>query len=316
MPDKIFKTHKQQLKILRSRGMVIAKGSQGSNVIRTLERENYYSVINGYKEPFIIAGATPETFQTNTTFAELYALFNFDRNIRIIYLKYILKVEHHIKTVIAHEFSHLYGHDNYLKLANFDISSQKKIKHVLETIKCLETALSNKMGKSNEITHYMSTYGYAPLWVLVNVLSLGEISHFYENMKPHDQNEVAKKFKINPYELSKFLQNLTLARNLCAHDERYYDVTYKSALSTSYISNFSIFGIPSSSGNYAYGTKDAFSIAIILALLLSKTDIKEFVSSMDKEFSKLSTQIKTIPANHIMLKMGYGPNWKKLTQLK
>lgn len=48
MTDKIYKTHKQQLRILRSRGMNIAKGSRGSKTMRTLERENYYSVINGY----------------------------------------------------------------------------------------------------------------------------------------------------------------------------------------------------------------------------------------------------------------------------
>lgn len=48
MSDKVYKTHKQQLKILRSRGMNIAKGAQGSKAMRVLERENYYSVINGY----------------------------------------------------------------------------------------------------------------------------------------------------------------------------------------------------------------------------------------------------------------------------
>lgn len=50
MADKSYKSYRQQLNILRSRGMVIGKGSQGSRVMRILERENYYNVINGYKE--------------------------------------------------------------------------------------------------------------------------------------------------------------------------------------------------------------------------------------------------------------------------
>ena len=44
MADKSYKSYRQQLNILRSRGMVIGKGSQGSRVMRILERENYYNV--------------------------------------------------------------------------------------------------------------------------------------------------------------------------------------------------------------------------------------------------------------------------------
>ena len=244
MADKVYKTHIQQIRILRSRGMEIKKGYEGSKTMRVLERENYYSVINGYKEPFIVCGRSPETFIPKTKFDELYSVFTFDRNIRSIYLKFILKAEHQIKTVIAHEFSKLYGHDNYLKLDNFDSSTNEKIKNVLETIKRIQTALSNQMGKSNEITHYMSTYGYVPLWVLVNILTLGEMSYFYLNMKPHDKNEVAKQFKIKPYEMSKYMKNLTLARNLCAHDERFYDLQYKVSIAPTAIHNFSVFQIP------------------------------------------------------------------------
>lgn len=314
MADKIYKSHKSQLKILRSRGMCIAKGSQGSKTMRILERENYYSVINGYKDPFIQRGITPETYTAGTTFGELYSVFCFDRNIRLIYLKYILKAEHHIKSVIAHEFSKQYGHDNYLKLDNFD-SSPAKIKQVLDTIGRIQNSLASQMGKSQEITHYMSTYGYVPLWVLVNILTLGEMSYFYANMKPRDRNQVARQFNLRPDELGKYIKNMTLARNLCAHDERFYDFKYKSSLAVTSIPNFSLFAIPCANGNYAYGTKDAFSMAVILTLILSKADAKEFVSAMDREFKKLGKELSTIGADQIKLKMGFGPNWKKLPQL-
>lgn len=47
MEQKTYKTYRQQLSKLRSRGMVIKKGSQGSRAMRILEQENYYNVING-----------------------------------------------------------------------------------------------------------------------------------------------------------------------------------------------------------------------------------------------------------------------------
>lgn len=108
MADKSYKSYQQQLNILRSRGMVIGKGTQGSRTMRILERENYYNIINGYKELFLASkatDATDELYKTGTTFDEVYALYNFDREIRNIYLKYLLKLENTFKTVIAHEFS-------------------------------------------------------------------------------------------------------------------------------------------------------------------------------------------------------------------
>src|ERR1700730_2445812 len=47
---KPFKTHRQQLKILRDRGLSIPNGSMA---MRILERENYYALINGYKDLFL-----------------------------------------------------------------------------------------------------------------------------------------------------------------------------------------------------------------------------------------------------------------------
>ena len=105
MAEKVYKSYRQQLRILRSRGMIIGKGSQGSRVMRILERENYYNVINGYKEPFLSAQATPtsdEVYKPGTTFDEVYALYNFDRELRVIYLKYLLKIENTHRYLLQH----------------------------------------------------------------------------------------------------------------------------------------------------------------------------------------------------------------------
>lgn len=309
---KIYKTRTEQLNILRSRGLNIDDDTIAEEI---LEKENYYNVINGYKEPFIDLSAASENYLPNAKFDELFSVFTFDRNIRMIYLKYILKAEHHLKTVIAHEFSKLYGYDNYLKIENFDTSTNIKLKEVLQTIGSLNTVLSNQLNKSKEITHYLTTHGYVPLWVMVNVLTLGELSHFFKNLKPQDANAIAKTFNIRHDELSKFMKNLTIARNICAHDERFYDIKFKAAISSKQISNFNVFQIPVTSGTPTYGIRDIFSIAIILALLLPKKDIQEFIDSMENEFNILNSSLCSISGNNIMLEMGFGSNWKLLSAL-
>lgn len=60
------------------------------------------------------------------------------------------------------------------------------------------------------------------------------------------------------------------------------DKSYKS------IKNFSVLGIVrAKDGAYTYGTNDAYAIAIMFALLLSKSDLKDFISSMRTAFGKL-----------------------------
>ena len=58
---KPFKSHNSLLKLMRKRNISIAKGSEGSKVKNILSRENYYSVINGYKDIFLDQAITKQT---------------------------------------------------------------------------------------------------------------------------------------------------------------------------------------------------------------------------------------------------------------
>ena len=321
MSEKTYKSYRQLLNILRSRGMNIGKGSQGSRVMRILQSENYYNVINGYKELFLASPATPtsdEVYKPGTTFDEVYSLYIFDRELRNIYLKYLLKLENTFKTVIAHEFSKKYGHDNYLKIDNFDTSNEQKIASAIKLIGDIQQETARQMNKHHQIvTHYMTEHGYIPLWVLVNVLTFGKIENFYKTMKATDKTIVARHFNLQPNELAKFMHMLALARNKCAHDERFFDIRFRESLHTRSIRNFSLLGIVrAADGSYTYGTNDAYAIAIMFALLLSKTDLKEFISSMNSAFNRLQKQLTTISATDIMSIMGYNASWKNLSKLQ
>ena len=320
MSDKPYKSYRQQIAILRSRGMVIAKGSQGSRVMRILERENYYNVINGYKELFLDTPATAthdESYKPGTTFDEVYALYIFDRELRNIYLKQLLKVENRFKTVISHEFSEKYGHDNYLKIENFNTASAGNISASVKLIGDIQQEIARQMNKHHQVvTHYMTEHGYIPLWVLVNVLTFGKIENFFKCLKPADKTIISKQFGLQPDELAKFMHMLALARNKCAHDERFFDIRFRESIHTKSIKNFSLLGIVrASDGSYTHGTNDAYALAIMFALLLERSDLNEFISSMKSAFKKLDKQLHTISLSEIMSEMGYDANWDNLPML-
>lgn len=59
-------------------------------------------------------------YKKETKFEEIYALYEFDRQLRSIFLEYILKIENSLRALIAYYFSQSYGNDNYLKIDNFE----------------------------------------------------------------------------------------------------------------------------------------------------------------------------------------------------
>ena len=101
-------------------------------------------------------------------------------------------------------------------------------------------------------------------------------------------------------------EQLSIARKKCVHDERFYNIRFRKILHTKSIKSFKALAIPRDSGNSsAYGTQDAYAIAIILTLILNKADIKSFIISMSVAFDKRSKRLNTISAS-----------WKNLPQLK
>ena len=181
-------------------------------------------MINGYKEPFLQPNTTYEKYLPGTAIEEIYALYEFDRNLRIITLEYILELEKSVKSLISYCFSKAHGHKNYLKLENFDIQGIKKYGQVCDMLGSLYKKISLNIGKDLSVSHYVNGKNYVPLWVLVNTFSMGDISKFYSNMIQKEREEVARRLKwgIRENQLASGLFFLATIRNRCAHDERLY----------------------------------------------------------------------------------------------
>lgn len=320
--DKIFKTTNSQMIKLRSRGMKIS----GSRAKWIIEMENYYNLINGYKALFIDRTYTgpDEKYKSGTDFYEIYALYLFDRELRNLFMRYILEIENNVKSVLSHVFSKKYGHDNYLKISNFDTTLKphernktqaQKVGEVSELIANLQREISRQLSKNNPmISHNMLTYGYVPLWVLVNTLTLGTISTFYSYMIQQDQNDVGRKFNLKPDEMSSILFILSIYRNACAHDERLYNLrsVNRNGRPNMIKSNsiHSSLTIPrDNSGNYIYGKNDLFAIVIIFKLMLPKTSFNKFFYAVKSEIERLEKQLKTIIIDDVFRKMGFPTNW-------
>ena len=308
--EKTFKTIDEQIEILKSKNIII---NNYDKAYRMLSKNNYYYLINGYKDLFLDKTSKKEKYIENTKLEEIYAVYEFDKKIKINFLKYLLLIENEIDTYIAYEFSMVYGHKNYLVPKNFDYSKIKK-GLIEKFINDVNLEIQYQYKNSNEmIIHYIDKYKYIPLWVLVRVLSFGKISRFYSLMKSKEQNTISKKYNLRINEFKIILHNLTLVRNICAHDEKLYDIKMKNRISNNIYHKK--MKIENKKGNYQYGTRDLFSVVIILKLLLGKEQFSNFYIEMVKNIELLKKELTTINIDKVMNKMGFPKNYKKLLKL-
>lgn len=278
---KEYKTFNQQLKILRQRGMIVPTDGTPK---RFLEQENYYNVINGYKDLFLKKDANsvpldPEEYQTNTQFKELKALFLFDRELRLLFLKYILIFENSFKTVFSHEFSRKYPKANsYLELQNYVDNNPK---NVLKQLSILTKTIHDQVDKKGAIKHYIETYGAVPLWVLVNNLTIGNMSHLYNVLKDTEKNIIAKYYsdkfakqygttnllRVSAEDMQSALKIFNLVRNRCAHEERLYNSDFGNVRVANMAKHF---------GMTNYNNRRIVVAIIYLKIMLNKKYFKKF----------------------------------------
>ncbi|RST57355.1 Abi family protein [Siminovitchia terrae] len=317
---KPFKTHRQQLGILRDRGLEV---KNGSTALRILEKEGYYALINGYKDLFLKLDTQgkpldPEEYKKGTTFDEIYQLYSFDRSLRNLILEYILMFESSIKAKISYRFSEKYKEQHaYLVLKNYT-RNPDQLKNVLDLISTISNTISKK-GKAkgeNPIKHYLDSHDGVPLWVLVNYLTLGNINYFYMCLTDSLQNTIAKDFAINfnrdyqqncqitPAMILDVLKMANFFRNVCAHEERMYSFSVHNPPRNAQIGK--ILGIPRNHINNGR----LFTLITFLKLVLPRKDHKQLIKEIKLLFNEYENKFSSVSFDDILFKMGFRYNWE------
>lgn len=239
--SKEFKTIDELVAILESRGVLTDERTP-----RILQRESYYAIVNGYKEPFLdreaMQSCPSDVYLPGTTFEQIYDLFLFDRALRATMLPYLIESESCLKNAVVYAFCERYREtDAYLDRANYVSGKQILLPLGFRGNKALErdkrladlmSRLNGKLTVGNKmrpfVRHYVETYGKVPLWVLQNDLTFGNVLHFYQLQKRGVQNGACRLVeswsgrRMGARELLDAFTTLVGFRNICAHGDRLY----------------------------------------------------------------------------------------------
>jgi abortive infection bacteriophage resistance protein len=210
-------TIQQQIDQLRQRGMVI---DDTAKVAHYLSQINYYR-LTAYWLPYESDHAN-HNFHDGITFEQVLDLYIFDRELRLLVMDAIERIEVAIRAQLAFQLGHRYGSHPHLNAALFK-SARKDWNYAAQLQQLCDTALRSK---EIFIQHLLSKYSepLPPIWAVVEILTLGQLSKWYANIKSGaDRNRVAHVYDCDEVNLTSFLHHLTTMRNLCVHHSRLWN---------------------------------------------------------------------------------------------
>ena len=307
--EKKFKNLDEQIDILKHKGMVIPDEKYAKQI---LLRENYF-FLNGYRHLFMQPG--DRQFIPGTTFEEMYSLFLFDRSFRTIIFKYLLVIENNLKSITSYQLSKKYGYRerDYLRAKNFTNAPERQ-RQVNDLISKMKRQIRVNGSQHSATLHYVSNYGYIPLWILVKVLSFGIVGEMYSILKSEDQREIAKVYGIEVDDFTVYLPILANYRNLCAHEDILYEnKTQKEIDDTIY---HKLLNLKKEENEYIQGKNDLFALIIIMKQMLQTEDFKNMSLEIDNVIQTLNYNLNTIKLDKVLNRMGFPINWKELANIE
>lgn len=167
-------------------------------------------------------GPKDERFIEGTTFDQVWKLYTFDRQFRLVVLDAIERVEVYFRTQLAYELAAETGPFGFLDPENLP---RLKAEEYSEFIgRCVE-----ELDRSREpfAVHFKSSYGdehaLPPYWILVNLMDFGTMLRLYNGASPEIRNKLASDLGVSARVLKSWLVAINTTRNICAHHGRLWN---------------------------------------------------------------------------------------------
>nr|WP_317357617.1 Abi family protein [uncultured Tyzzerella sp.] len=219
-------TYDEQIQLLKNHGLIIEDEEKAKNILSNL---NYYS-FTGYLLQFKNKNGD---YIENITFDKIYKIYLFDKKFRSILLQELETIEIALKTKLAYVSAHKIGEEGYKDKSNF--KDKKEFDIFIGKFKNLK----RKNKHLDYVQHHNENYnGNMPIWVAINLFTMGMIYNFYKNIAENTnpnleikgnntqsiKKQLAKQYNTSDKILESWIENILYVRNMFAHYMRIYNV--------------------------------------------------------------------------------------------
>ncbi|MGV9197176.1 Abi family protein [Arcanobacterium canis] len=229
MAAKVFKTHGEQIALLRSRGMDITDEAAALHV---LERVNYYR-LSGYWYPFRVPSPDGahrlDEFIEGTAFDDVVSLYAFDERLRVATFTVLTPIELALRSMLGHELGRI---DPLIHLrpellgpvARKSISDEPSKQYSM-----WHGRYSKELSVSREdfVAHHRHKYGgQLPVWAAVEVMDWGSLTYLYRLAPSSVRDTLSARAGLTAAQLGSWIKVLNIVRNYSAHHARMFNRVY------------------------------------------------------------------------------------------
>lgn len=167
-------------------------------------------------------GKKDERFIEGTTFEQIWNLYTFDRQFRLVVLDAIERVEIYFRTQLAYELARKTGAFGFRDKDNLPRLEQDAYHEFIE--RCTE-----ELERSREpfAIHFKEAYGdehdLPPYWILVNLMDFGTMLRLYNGASSDIRGKLANDLGVTSRVLKSWLVAINTTRNICAHHGRLWN---------------------------------------------------------------------------------------------
>lgn len=202
--------YKEQINILKQRGLTIRDYHAAESILKSIG----YFRFKGYC--LTSYGPIKEAFRPGITIDQIYRIYQFDSDIRALTMKACQRAEVRFKSIMGMELALKYG-PVLPKMAFYEANS------FIEWKKRTKKAHDQGSARSEMYVHnYRDNYHEWPIWVDLELSTLGNTSMLYSWLNTDMKKIIAKRYGVYYTYPQNWAHMLTIIRNTCAHNSRFY----------------------------------------------------------------------------------------------
>lgn len=309
---KQYKTPDEIITILKNRGMSFNNPKRAKRILS----ENNYFFIKGYNSLFL---KDEDKYKENVDFEDLFDLYSFDKDIKMIVFRHLIEIEQKIKATLSNYISTKYGikDTQYLRKTNYDQVNP----YVEKTLNNIRNQRKLYGQKNDAVKYYKTKYGYIPFWILSKCLTMGAMRDLYSIMKPDDQDRISREIlyidisKKRVSNLKNIIALLADIRNMCAHDEILCCYKHK-RIRISELAEHGHFNLQKSkNGDLIQGTADLFAILLSIKYLINRTTYSTFIQAIESKINRFLKMHPFVTREELLNYMNLPDNFAELKTL-
>lgn len=166
-----------------------------------------------------------EKFQAGAEFRHAVDLYLFDKQLRLLFLDVIERIEVALRVDLAHALGKRdpWAHHNpvYLDGHRANQAMHDGTRHS-NWLKKADDAINR--SKDEWVREFLASYSSPmPIWMAVEAWDFGTLSWLLEMAHPNDRYAIAKRYGTLPNTLVSWVKCLAFVRNICAHHARLWN---------------------------------------------------------------------------------------------